>query len=144
MNGTDLFKKTIKEYLDKHAQEDELFAKFYSNPSKDIDKCCNFIINEVKKSGRVGFDDNEIYGLAIHYYNESNIEDKTAPTCKIVVNLSDQTKEHLEKMAAEEYKNAKIAELQKKEQAEKERIRKSAEAKKKKEEANGQLSLFDF
>ena len=73
MKGTETFKKVIKAYLDKRAAEDELFAKDYAKPNKNIDDCCDFIISEVKKSGRQGFDDDEIYGLAVHYYNEEEV-----------------------------------------------------------------------
>ena len=142
MKGTETFQKVIKDYLDNRAKEDELFAKFYSNPSKSIEKCCDFIINEVKASGRQGFCDDEIFGMAIHYYNEENIKVEKAPACSVVVNISDQTT--LEKKAEEEFKQAKLVELKKKEAAEKERLKKKAEARKKKEEECGQLSLFDF
>lgn len=144
MKGTETFLKVIKDYLDKRAQEDESFANYYSNSSKSIEKCCDFIINEVKKSGRLGFCDDEIFGMAIHYYNEEDIKDEKAPTCSVVVNLSDQTKEALEKKAEEEFKQAKLNELKRKEASEKERLRKKNDAKKNKVEQCGQLSLFDF
>ena len=35
------FKVVIKEYLDKRASEDALFAKSYSKENKNIDECCN-------------------------------------------------------------------------------------------------------
>lgn len=143
MKGTETFKKVIKAYLDKRAAEDELFAKDYAKPNKNIDDCCDFIISEVKKSGRQGFDD-EIYGLAVHYYNEEEVSFSKNINCTIVTNLSDQTKESLEKKAEEEFKQAKIMELKKKESAEKERLKKKAEAKRKKDAEVGQLSLFDF
>lgn len=104
-----------------------MFAKDYAKPGKNIDDCCDFIISEVKKSGRQGFDDDEIYGIAIHYYNEEEVSFTKNQNCTIVTNLSDQTKENLEKKAEEEFKQAKIIELQKKESAEKERLKKKAE-----------------
>lgn len=143
MKGTETFQRVIKDYLDKRAAEDELFAKDYAKPGKTIESCCDFIISEVKKSGRQGFDDSEIFGLAVHYYNEDTVSYEKHQ-CTVVVNLSDQTKENLEKKAEEEFKKAKLVELQKKESAEKERLKKKAEAQKKKDEAVGQLSLFDF
>lgn len=36
MKGTETFQKVIKEYLDKRAAEDELFAKDYQKPGKTI------------------------------------------------------------------------------------------------------------
>ena len=144
MKGTETFKKAIKAYLDKRAAQDELFAKDYAKPGKNINDCCDFIIPEVKKSGRQGFDDDEIYGMAVHYYNEEEVSFTKIQNCTIVTNLSDQTKENLEKMAEEEFKQAKIMELKKKESAEKERLKKKAEAQRKKDAEIGQLSLFDF
>ena len=121
-----------------------MFARDYAKPGKNIDDCCDFIISEVKKSGRQGFDDDEIYGIAVHYYNEEEVTFNKKQNCTIVVNLSDQTKENLEKKAEEEFKQAKIMELKRKESAEKERLKKKAEAQRKKETEVGQLSLFDF
>lgn len=141
MKGTETFQKVIKEYLDKRAAEDELFAKDYQKSDKTIENCCDFIISEVKKSGRRGFADDEIFGLAVHYYNEDTVV-YSKLQCNVVVNLSDQTKEQLEKEAEDEFKRAKIEELRRKENAEKERIRRKSEAQKKKDEAVGQLSLF--
>ena len=37
MKGTDYFKKTILMYLEQRAEEDQLFAKSFSNPAKNID-----------------------------------------------------------------------------------------------------------
>lgn len=141
MKGTETFQKVIKEYLDKRADEDELFAKDYQKSGKTIENCCDFIISEVKKSGRQGFADDEIFGLAVHYYNE-DIVVYSKHQCNVVVNLSDQTKEQLEKEAEDEFKQAKIEELRRMEIAEKERIRRKSEAQRKKDEAVGQLSLF--
>lgn len=82
------FKTTIKEYLDKRAKSDALFAKSYAKESKTLDSCCNYIVGEVKKSGRCGFDDSEIFNMAIHYYDEDNIKDIDPISCKVVVNKS--------------------------------------------------------
>lgn len=83
----DHFKKAIKEHLDNRAKEDALFAKNYAKENKSIDECCNYIINEVKKTNRQGFADEEIFNLAVHYYDEDEIKDvKKAPGCKVVVN----------------------------------------------------------
>lgn len=84
----DHFKKAIKEHLDNRASTDALFAKSYQKESKNIDECCNYIINVVKKTNREGFADNEVFNMAIHYYDEDNLEEdvKKAPGCKVVVN----------------------------------------------------------
>lgn len=72
--GTDYFKLTIQNYLDARAREDELFAPRYANPKKNIDDCCTFIINQVRQSGCNGFADEEIYSMALHYYDEEDID----------------------------------------------------------------------
>ena len=85
--ATDYFKQTIQSYLQRRAQEDELFAPRYANPKKNIDDCITFILNYVKQSGCNGFADDEIYSLAMHYYDEDDIDIGTPLTnCKVVVN----------------------------------------------------------
>lgn len=81
------FEQAIKTYLDNRAKEDALFAKTYAKPHKSIEECCRYIIQEVKKTNRQGFADEEIFGMAIHYYDEDSIkvEGKT-PQCKVVHN----------------------------------------------------------
>lgn len=81
------FEKVIKEYLESRAKTDDLFAKSYAKEGKSIKECCNYIIQEVKKSGREGFADEEIFSMAVHYYDEDNIKvDKKTPNCRIVTN----------------------------------------------------------
>ena len=85
--ATDYFKQTIQSYLQRRAQEDELFALRYANPKKNIDDCIKFILNYVKQSGCNGFADDEIYSLAMHYYDEDDIDiGKPLTNCKVVVN----------------------------------------------------------
>lgn len=85
--ATDYFKQTIQSYLQRRAQEDELFALRYANPKKNIDDCITFILNYVKQSGCNGFADDEIYSLAMHYYDEDDIDIcKPLTNCKVVVN----------------------------------------------------------
>lgn len=143
MKTSDTFKKVIKSYLDQRAKDDGLFAAQYAKQGKSLEECCDFIINEVKKSGRNGFDDDEIFGLAVHYYQEDNIKDiKKIENCHVVVNLSDQTKENLEREAELEYKAQKLAELKAKDAKILENKKRKAEAAKRKDEETGQLSLF--
>ena len=86
MKGTDHFKRTIQMFLEQRAAEDELFAKSYRNPAKNIDDCVTYILNYVQKSGCNGFSDGEIYGQAIHYYDENEIEIGKPIQCRVVVN----------------------------------------------------------
>jgi len=86
MKGTDHFKKTILMYLEQRAEEDQLFAKSFSNPAKNIDDCVTYILNYVKNSGCNGFTDGEIFGQAIHYYEENEIEVGRPINCQVAVN----------------------------------------------------------
>lgn len=49
--ATEYFKRTIQQYLEQRAQEDELFRPRYANPQKNIDDCITFILNYVQKTG---------------------------------------------------------------------------------------------
>ena len=112
------FEKSIKAHLDQRASEDEEFAKKYANPEKSIEKCCNFICSEVKKTGRCGFSDDEIYGLAVHYYDEENIKDVEKCRAKVVVNhtieLSESEKTEAKKAAIEKYQKEVIDNMKRK------------------------------
>lgn len=86
MKTTDYFKQTIHNYLEQRAQTDELFAERYADPKKNIDDCITYILNEVRRSGCNGFADEEIYSMALHYYDEPDIEVGKSVNCRIVVN----------------------------------------------------------
>lgn len=116
MKGTVSFKGTIKSYLDKRAQEDELFAVSYAKDGKNIDDCITYILNQVKNSGCNGFADDEIYGMAVHYYDEDNIKVGEKVNATVVVNhkveLTDEEKAEARKKAIEEYRNIEIKKMQ--------------------------------
>lgn len=105
MKGTDHFKKTIQMYLEQRAAEDELFAKNYRNPAKNIDDCVTYILNYVQKSGCNGFSDGEIYGQAVHYYDENEIEVGKPLQCQIAVNhvvelTAEEKRKHVKRQSA--------------------------------------------
>ena len=80
------FAEAIKSYLDRRASEDKMFAESYANPKKSISECCDFIVSEVKRQSRTAMTDDEVYGLAVHYYDEENIKTPAnVPSCRIVV-----------------------------------------------------------
>lgn len=149
---SDGFKAVIKAYLDNRAAEDELFAKTYAKAHKSINECCNYIIDEVRKSGRTGFADDEIYGMAVHYYDEDDIKDVKPVSAKVVVNhtieLSDSEKAEAIEAAKEEFKKRQLAKLEADEQSRKEREQKRHDAKvkaaaeKREREGKMQLDLF--
>ncbi len=71
------FKETIKAYLDMRAANDEQFAQSYKKENKSIDECCRYIQGEVSKVAENNcafMDDTEVFGLAVHYYDEDDIK----------------------------------------------------------------------
>lgn len=116
MKGTDQFKNTIKAYLDERAKTDALFAETYAKPGKNIDDCVTFILNQVKKSGCNGFADDEIYSLAVHYYDEDNIDIGSPMNCQVVVNhqvvLTDEEKAEARKEAIVRFREEELRKMQ--------------------------------
>lgn len=80
------FKKVISDYIKNESNKDPLFKPKAENPKKNIDDCCTYILNQVKKSGQNGFADAEIFGMAIHYYQEDKIEVGNKINARVVVN----------------------------------------------------------
>ena len=78
------FKEVIKAYLDKRAQEDELFAKAYAKAEKGLDACCKYIISMARKLGNaVAVPDEVVYGWAVHYYDEAIVDFDEVPACEV-------------------------------------------------------------
>lgn len=102
MKATEQFAQTIKAYLDKRAEQDELFAKSYNKPNKSINECVNYILGEVQKNGCNGFADEEIYGMAVHYFDEDDLNDIKEVSCsRVVVNHTIELTEEEKKEARE-------------------------------------------
>ena len=103
-------------YLEQRAEEDTLFAKKYRNPAKNIDECVTHILNYVQKSGCSGFTDGEIFGQAIHYYEENEIEVGKPMNCQVVVNhvveLTEEEKAEARQNAARRYQEEGLRKLQ--------------------------------
>ena len=140
MKGTEHFKNVIQNYLDERAQYDELFAENYRKKDKDMDSCIQYILNTVKQSGCNGFADDEIYSMAVHYFDEDNI-DISSPINAHVVAVVNQVVE----LTAEEKAQAHREAMQR---AQEEAYRKMTQPTKKKAkttvDATLQPSLFDL
>lgn len=140
MKGTEHFKKEIQSYLEQRAEYDELFARAYRNPLKNLDDCVIYILNYVQKSGCAGFSDDEIFGQAVHFYDEADIEIGNQIDCKVVINhhieLTEEEKAEARSEAIKRVENEAYAKM--KQQREK------ALAKRAAVEVKPQASLFDF
>ena len=141
MKGTQAFQDTIRTYLDNMAKSDALFAIKYANPSKSMDDCVTYILNQVQKSGCNGFEDDEIFGMAVHYWEENEIEVGNPLTnCKVVVN-------HAVELTEEEKEKARQDAMNRLRDEEMAKMRKPIQPKKttdKKQATEVQPSLFDF
>ncbi len=101
MKGTDAFKQTIGNYLKNLAERDPLFAKTFQKPNKNIDDCITCIFNTVHALGVCGLEDNEVFAMAVHYYDEDELEiGAPMSNCQVVVN-------HTIELTPEEIEEAK-------------------------------------
>ena len=137
--GTRAFNETIKAYLEERAENDALFAVKFANPSKSVEECVTYILNSVQKSGCNGFEDDEIFGMAVHYWEESEIEVGKPINCQVVVN-------HTVELTEEEKEQARqdaIAKLRDEEASKMSRPSQSKKATENRPQVE-QRSLFDF
>jgi len=113
--GTRAFNDTIKAYLEERAENDALFAVKFANPSKSVDDCVTYILNQVQKSGCNGFTDAEVYGMAVHFYEENEIEVGNPINCKVVVNhtveLTEEEKEEARQEAIAKLRDEQVAKM---------------------------------
>ena len=139
MKGTEHFTRTIAEYLNQRAATDPLFAPNLQKPNKSIEECITYILSEVQKSGCNGFDDDEIYSIAVHYYDEDDIEMGKATNCQVMVNhvveLTEEEKAEARQEAIKQYQREELAKIQ---------SRNAREKKTENTKAQVQPSLFDF
>ncbi len=127
MKPTNSFQTAIKSYLDKRAETDELFAVSYAKQNKSINECCDYIMGEAKKRGSaVAISDEEVYGMAVHYYDEDNIKINkvsggsrvSAPVAKVELTEEEKKVAHeaaIKRLAEEQYQSLKKKPAKKKE-----------------------------
>lgn len=131
------FQTAIQSYLEQRAEYDELFARSYRNPLKNIEDCITYILNYVQKSGCNGFDDDEIFGQAVHYYDEADIEVGKPIDCKVIVNhhveLTEEEKTEARKEVIKRAENEAYSRMTK---------RKTAPKKESINSNNGQMTLL--
>ena len=131
------FQTAIQSYLEQRAEYDELFARSYRNPLKNIEDCITYILNYVQKSGCNGFDDDGIFGQAVHYYDEADIEVGKPIDCKVIVNhhveLTEEEKTEARKEAIKRAENEAYSRMTK---------RKTAPKKESINSNNGQMTLL--
>lgn len=114
MKATEHFKQTIKAYLDERAKNDEFFAVSYAKENKNMDNCVTFILNQVKRSKCMGLTDEEVYSLAVHFFDEDDIEIGNPIACNVIVNHTvELTEEEMAQARQEAFKEYQAEQLRK-------------------------------
>lgn len=133
---TNSFQDAIKSYLDERAKTDELFYKAYTKSNKSLKECCDYIMGEAKKRGNaVAMTNEEVFGMAVHYYDEDNITVNKLPdsirtsVSSPKVELTEEDKKKAREEAIKRLVEEQYASIKKK-------------PNKKKEEDIQQMSLF--
>lgn len=103
-------KNAIKAYLDNRAATDELFAVAYAKENKNLDDCFKYILSEAQKRGSaVCMTDEEVFGLAVHYYDEDevridrNITGRVRAQASKPMELTEEEKEAAKEAAKRRY-----------------------------------------
>lgn len=132
------FETALKTYLDARAASDPLFAEAYAKETKSIDECARYIMGAVRdmneaREGCVAMRDEDVYGMAVHYYTEDGIKvGASAPEgirasyiseAAAAVELTDEEREKARRSALEREADKIIRERA-------ERARKAAETRK--------------
>ena len=71
------FMTKVKAHLEEVAKKDKQFAESLKKENKSWTECEKYILQEVQKQAKgsraVGCEDDDIYNLAIHYFDEDDI-----------------------------------------------------------------------
>ena len=125
----------IGNYLKKRAETDTSVKNNLNKENKSLKECWDYVLGEVAKtmfrSGNFGCaagDDEDLYALAVHYYDEDDIKIEPLPTNMKVEAKMDEDK-----------KEEKAAEIEPKE-IQKEKVKRISKSKK--DPVDGQISLF--
>jgi hypothetical protein len=137
MKGTEPFAKAIQTYLEAEAQQDEMLKAKLAQPKNAIENVVTYILNQVKESGCIGFADEEIYGMALHFVQEDDLEPGTSLQCQVVINQQVE-------LTAEEVEAAKQQAILKVQREQMEKMRRPVTPKKVQVQQVEQPTLFDF
>ena len=140
----DSFENIIKSYLEERSKADELFSKSFTKPNKSITECCSYIMGEAKKQGNaVAMTNEEVYNLAVHYYDEDNLKVNKVYNARVStptpVTLTEEDKAAAKERALRAYEAVEQKKLEEREKARKEALKKKAA-----QQQEVQPSLFEF
>jgi hypothetical protein len=80
------FEKIIKDYIESACKTDAVLAGKYEKSGKDIEGCCKYIKSEARKQAKNGcaaIKDDEVFGWAVHYFDEEMTAPKGNVDCKV-------------------------------------------------------------
>ena len=163
MIGSEAFVSRIQAFLNEQAASDEAFAAKLKSDKRTVQDCAAWMLEQLaqkfRDSGQCGYDDSDIYGMALHFYDEKDLKAKGNMNFQgmIVSNaqahykpaeLSDEEKAGLDAAAREQYKQEQVRKLREAEQKGKEkeekRIAKAKERKQQQAQQYVQPLLFDM
>lgn len=73
---TKCFQQRIEAWLKTEMEKDPQFAEVVrSNPKKTVQGACNYVLKCAKESKQCGYDDDEVYGMVRHFFDEGDITD---------------------------------------------------------------------
>ena len=82
------FEKIIKDYIESACKTDAVLAGKYEKSGKDIEGCCKYIKSEARKKAQNGcavIADAEVFGWAVHYFDEEMTAPKDSPRAEVKV-----------------------------------------------------------
>ena len=132
---TKYFEQAISRWLDKEKANDEMFADQVKASGKTVEGCCNYIIQRVRESKQCGYSDDEIYGMARHFFDEDSEKDPGKQDVQRIVvsghiELSESEKAELKRQAEKEYLRQLQEEAKKRETAQREKMKARQQASK--------------
>ena len=153
--GQDGFIAAIEKFIKDECGKDAAWSEKVKASGKGAEDAAKYVVSKVKESRRMGFTDDEVFGMVKHFFDEGLEAPKDWSGCGRVVSngdgmLSDADKKKARKEAIAEYKKeAKEMEMKaeaQRQKAKKEKARKKMEERKERErkEKAAQLDLFGF
>ncbi len=112
------FMTKVKTHLEEVAKKDKQFAESLKKENKSWTECEKYIFQEVQKQSKgsrnVGCDDDDIYNLAIHYFDEDDIKvDGAKPKAEVV--HTDEKMDDFKKRTEKKRASKKSTNVEKKE-----------------------------
>ena len=80
------FENIIKDYIEGVCKTDEVLAGKYEKSGKDIEGCCKYIKSQAREKAQNGcavIEDAEVFGWAVHYFDEEMTAPKEDVACKV-------------------------------------------------------------